>query len=87
VRSWHGGRLSDQQAAQLQRWLPGIHIRRDMSWNLVDTVVLDADTGRGRVVIKAAGPLDHHLDREITAFEGYNRMSGTHRGGRPSAVP
>ena len=42
-----------------------------MSWNLVDTVVLEADTGHGRVVIKAAGALDHHLGREITAFEGY----------------
>lgn len=42
-----------------------------MSWNLVDTAVLEADTGRGRVVIKAAGPLDHHIGREITAFENY----------------
>lgn len=42
-----------------------------MSWNQTETVVLDADTGRGRVVIKAAGPQDHHLSREITAFEGY----------------
>lgn len=71
VRSWHGGRLSDQQAALLKRWLPGVQVRSDMSWNLVDTVVLDADSSRGRVVIKAAGPRDHHLGREITAFEGY----------------
>ena len=69
--SWRDGRLSDQQAALLQQWLPDARVRRDMSWNLVDTVVLDADTGRGRVVVKAAGPLDHHLGREITAFEGY----------------
>lgn len=42
-----------------------------MSWHLAQTVVLEADTGRGRVVIKAAGPQDHHLGREITAFAGF----------------
>jgi Phosphotransferase enzyme family len=38
-----------------------------MSWNLVDTAVLDVDSGIGRVVIKAAGPGNHHIGREITA--------------------
>lgn len=71
VRSRRGERLSAEQAALLARWLPDVDIRSDMSWNLVDTVVLEAATGRGRVVIKAAGPLDRHLEREITAFEGY----------------
>lgn len=51
--------------------MPGVQVRGDMSWNLVDTAVLDADSSRGRVVIKAAGPSDHHLGREITAFEGF----------------
>ncbi|MGE2717530.1 phosphotransferase family protein [Mycolicibacterium litorale] len=42
-----------------------------MSWDLVDTVVLDVDTERGRVVIKAAGPHNHHIGREITAYQGF----------------
>jgi len=39
-----------------------------MSWNLVDTAVLDMETGRGRVVVKAGGPGNHHIGRETTAF-------------------
>ncbi|MDV3126489.1 phosphotransferase [Mycobacterium sp. 21AC1] len=42
-----------------------------MSWNLVDTTVLDVDSERGRVVIKAAGPDNHHIGREITAYQGF----------------
>ena len=42
-----------------------------MSWNLVDTVVLDVDSERGRVVVKAAGPDNHHIGREITAYQGF----------------
>jgi hypothetical protein len=42
-----------------------------MSWNLVDTVVLDVATAYERVVIKAAGPQNHHIGREITAYQGF----------------
>jgi Ser/Thr protein kinase RdoA (MazF antagonist) len=42
-----------------------------MSWDLVDTVVLDVDSERGRVVVKAAGPDNHHIGREITAYNGF----------------
>src|SRR5687767_12352446 len=42
-----------------------------MSWNLIDTVVLDVDSERGRVVIKAAGSHNHHIGREITAYQGF----------------
>lgn len=71
VQSWHNGRLSDAQAALIARWLPRARLRRDMSWNLADTVVLDVDSARGRVVIKAAGPTNHHIGREITAYRGF----------------
>jgi hypothetical protein len=71
VQSWHQGRLSDLQAAHIARWFPDARLRRDMSWNLVDTVVLDVDTAHGRVVIKAAGPDNHHIAREITAYQGF----------------
>ncbi|MFS0901325.1 phosphotransferase [Mycolicibacterium litorale] len=42
-----------------------------MSWNLVDTVVLDVDSEHGRVVVKAAGPTNHHISREITAYQRF----------------
>ena len=42
-----------------------------MSWELVDTVVLDVDSEHGRVVVKAAGPNNHHIGREITAYQGF----------------
>lgn len=42
-----------------------------MSWNLVDTTVLDVDSERGRVVVKAAGPDNHHIGREIAAYQGF----------------
>jgi hypothetical protein len=42
-----------------------------MSWGPVDTVVLDVDTGSGRVVVKAAGPDNRHIGREITAYKGF----------------
>jgi hypothetical protein len=71
VQSWHGGRLSDRQAAHIADWLPNARLRMDMSWNLVDTAVLDVDSEIGRVVIKAAGPGNHHIGREITAYQGF----------------
>lgn len=71
MRSWHGGRLSDVQTELLGRWLPDVRLLADMSWKPADTVVLDAQSGRGRVVIKAAGPHNHHIGREITAYQRF----------------
>ena len=71
MQSWHRGRLSDLQAAHIARWLPHARLRGDMSWNPVSTAVLDVDSERGRVVIKAAGPDNHHIGREITAYQGF----------------
>ncbi|WP_083443238.1 phosphotransferase [Mycolicibacterium aurum] len=71
MQSWHRGRLSDPQAAQIVRWLPQVRLRRDASWNLVDTAVLDVECATGRVVIKAGGPANHHIGREITAYGGF----------------
>jgi hypothetical protein len=42
-----------------------------MSWKSSDTVVLDVDSAHGRVVIKAAGPDNHHIGRELTAYQGF----------------
>ncbi|OKH76891.1 aminoglycoside phosphotransferase [Mycobacterium sp. SWH-M3] len=71
MQSWRAERLSDEQAARIARWLPDARLRRDMSWNLVDTAVLDVDSAQGRVVVKAAGPGNHHIAREIYAYQGF----------------
>lgn len=71
VGAWHRGRLSDRQAELVSCWFPDARLLRDLSWDLVDTVVLDVDTGSGRVVVKAAGPDNRHIGREITAYQGF----------------
>lgn len=71
VHSWHDGRLDDRQDALARSWLPGLRLRADMSWGPAGTVVLDADSDRGRVVIKAGTASNHHIDREIAAFRGF----------------
>ncbi|WP_120284399.1 phosphotransferase [Rhodococcus rhodochrous] len=63
-------RLSVDQTAQLLRWLPDARLRADLSWNLTDTVVLDITSGLGRFIVKAAGPANIHIGREITAHQG-----------------
>ena len=55
-----------------------------MSWNLVDTVVLDVESGNGRVVVKAAGPGNRHIGREISAYLGFT--GGLERAGRAAKL-
>ena len=71
VHFWHGGRLDDRQDALVRTWLPGLRLRADMSWGPAGTAVLDVDSAVGRVVIKAGGASNHHIDREIEAFHGF----------------
>lgn len=63
-------RLSLDQNAQLLRWLPDARLRAELSWNLTDTVVLDVTSILGRFIVKAAGPANTHIGREITAHQG-----------------
>lgn len=58
------------QSARVDRWLPHARLRHDMSWDGGATV-LDVDSEHGRVVVKAAGPQNHHIGREITAYHGF----------------
>jgi hypothetical protein len=51
------------------RWFPGATLVADRSWNLVDRVVLHISHDGTDVLIKAGGPDDHHMDREIHAYE------------------
>ncbi|WP_307608204.1 phosphotransferase [Pseudarthrobacter sp. W1I19] len=51
--------------------LPGVRFLTDLSWNLVDTAVLEVAHGQGRYVIKAAGPSNRHISRELDAHEAW----------------
>ncbi|WP_245735978.1 aminoglycoside phosphotransferase family protein [Pedococcus cremeus] len=59
--------VSDEQATVLRQWAPDLQVLADWSWGLTDTVVLHARTGAREVVVKAAGPGNHHIGREIAA--------------------
>ncbi|MFE6734020.1 phosphotransferase family protein [Microbacterium sp. NPDC057650] len=64
-------RLDTTQRTWLADRLPGAELVRDMSWNLVDTTVLHVRSGGRDFVVKAAGPDDTHLPREISAHPAY----------------
>ncbi|WP_022917790.1 phosphotransferase [Ruania albidiflava] len=60
--------LSPRQRELLAAWLPGALVQADLSWGLVGTTVLDVLAADGtRCIVKAGGPKDHHLEREIHA--------------------
>lgn len=65
--------LDQAQQDAVERWFPEADVVADMSWGLVDTVVLHLRTLVGEVVVKAAGPGNHHIGREIT---GHQRWTG-----------
>lgn len=59
--------LDSVQRALLEAWLPGARVDDDMSWGVLETTVLKVTHGEGVVVVKAGGPGDHHIAREIRA--------------------
>ncbi|SER30528.1 phosphotransferase [Arthrobacter sp. OV608] len=71
MESWHRNRLSAGQAEFVETRLPGVRFLNDLSWNLVDTAVLEVAHGQGRYVIKAAGPSNRHIRRELDAHEAW----------------
>ncbi|MBZ2197058.1 phosphotransferase family protein [Occultella gossypii] len=70
--------LAQTQQQTVDRWFPGAEVVADMSWGLVDTVVLHLKTHVGEVVVKAAGPGNHHIGREIS---GHREWAGPWLGG------
>ena len=58
--------LTPEQQQLVDQWLPGARVVDDLSWGLVDTTVLHLRWAEGEVIVKAAGPDNHHLSREIT---------------------
>lgn len=60
--------LTEHQRALLDRWLPDAALAHDHSWGLVQTTVLQLESPvHGAVIVKAGGPADHHLRRELRA--------------------
>jgi hypothetical protein len=59
--------LAPHQTDLIEAWLPDLAVEADMSWGLVATTVLRAKAAGRAVVIKAGGPGDHHIEREIAA--------------------
>lgn len=59
--------MSTDQQALLDRWLPGAEVVQDHSWGQVERAVLEVTRGGERFIVKAGGPSDHHMEREIHA--------------------
>src|SRR5687767_4673361 len=68
---WDAGRLSEQQAQLARMSLGTPEVISDLSWGQADTKVLHVRTHDRRVIVKAGGPDNHHIGREITAHESY----------------
>lgn len=60
-------RLTPEQRDLLVHWVPDAEVLADHSWGLVDTTVLELRSKQGRLVLKAGGPADHHIERELRA--------------------
>lgn len=59
--------LSERQRVLLAGWLPGAVVVRDHSWGLVERTVLEVEHDGATYVVKAGGPDDHHMRRELRA--------------------
>lgn len=60
--------LDARQRPLVERWLPGAEVEADLGWGLVATTVLRVRAADGGLcVVKAGGPSDHHIAREIRA--------------------
>ncbi len=60
-------RLSDAQQRWVDARLPDAEIVADLSWELVDSIVLRVRGCDGDVIVKAGGPRNHHILRELSA--------------------
>lgn len=65
----HWPRLTSAQAHAVDSWFPGAELVGDLSWGQTDTAVLHLRHRDGEVVVKAGGPRNHHIGREITGHE------------------
>ncbi|WP_205650650.1 phosphotransferase [Actinoplanes solisilvae] len=77
--------LSHRQQDLIDRWLPGATVARSHSWGLVATTVLEMTRAGQRFIVKAGGPDDHHIERELHAHHHWLRP-WTERGRAPALV-
>ncbi|NYE95668.1 hypothetical protein FHU41_001918 [Psychromicrobium silvestre] len=59
--------LSTRQRRLLDEWFPGAVLEHDHSWGQVDRAVLELSQAGDRFIVKAGGPTDHHIGREVQA--------------------
>ncbi|GAA5147762.1 hypothetical protein GCM10023340_20650 [Nocardioides marinquilinus] len=59
--------LTPRQRALVEGWLPGVEVEADLGWGLVDTVVLRVAHAGETLTVKASGPANGHLVREVRA--------------------
>lgn len=65
--------LSPEQRHLLASWVPVALVVADHSWGLVGTTVLELSSEQGSLVLKAGGPSDHHIARELRAHREWLR--------------
>lgn len=63
----HLSRLRPEQRHLLARWVPDAKVVGDLSWGLVETVVLELVSNQGHLIAKAGGVADGHIARELRA--------------------
>lgn len=61
--------LSPTQRDLLGGWFPRLRVAHDHSWGLINNHVLEIESGGERYIVKAGGPSNHHIGREIDAHE------------------
>ena len=61
--------LSPDQRRLLREWLPGFRVAREHSWGLIETHVFELEVRSARYIVKAGGPSNHHIGRELDAHE------------------
>lgn len=64
-------RLSHRQRSLVAEWLPGAVVEADLGWGLVETTVLAVSARGERFVVKAGGPSDRSVAREIDAHRNW----------------
>lgn len=66
---WDRGLLTAGQAELVRGWLLDPELVDDLSWGIVDSTVLHVRARGADLIVKAGGPGNHHLGREIDAHE------------------